>query len=68
MTDMESAAWQSFILVTQNFLGNRKVENYQELKEDMVSKFKYLGKNMSIKVHYLFSHLGRFFTNLTDLM
>ena len=29
MTDMESAAWQSFVLVTQNFLGNHKAENYQ---------------------------------------
>ena len=35
MTDTESAAWQSFVFVTQNFLGNHKAENYQELVENM---------------------------------
>ncbi|XP_076815020.1 uncharacterized protein LOC143461117 isoform X1 [Clavelina lepadiformis] len=67
MTDTESAAWQSFVLVTQNFLGNRKAENYQELVEDMLSKLKDLGVKTSIKVHYLFSHLDRFPANLGDL-
>ena len=33
----------------------------------MLSKFKDLGKKMSIKVHYLFSYLDRFPTNLGDL-
>ena len=59
MTDTESAAWQSFVLVTQNFLINRKAENYQELVEDMLSKFKDLGMKMRIKFHYLFNHLDR---------
>ena len=67
MTDTESAAWQSFVLVTQNFLGNRKAENYQELVEGMLSKFKDLGVKMSVKIHYLFSHLDRFPANLGDL-
>ena len=31
MTETQSAAWQSFVLVTQNFLGNRKAENYQRV-------------------------------------
>ena len=56
MTDMESAAWQSFVLVTQDFLGNQKAENYKELVKDMLSKVKDSGVNMSIKIHYLFSH------------
>ena len=67
MTDTESAAWQSFDLATQNFLGNRKAENYQELMEDILSKFKDLGVKMSIKVHYIFSHLDRFPTKVGDL-
>ena len=65
-THTQSAARQSFVLGTQNFRGNRKAENYQELLEDMLSKFKDLGVKMSIKVHYLFSHLDRFLTNLCD--
>ena len=67
MTGMESAAWRSFVLVTQNFLGNRKAKNYQELVEDILSKFKSLSVKMSIEVHYLFSHLNGFPTNLGDL-
>ena len=39
MTDTKSSAWQSFILVSKNFLGNRNSENYQELVEDILSKF-----------------------------
>ena len=64
MTDTKSAAWQSFILVTQNFLGNQKAENYHELVKDMLSKFKELGMKMNIKVHYIFSHLDCFPTDL----
>ena len=53
-----------FTVVTQNFIGNRKAKNYQELVEDMLSKFKDLGVKMSIKVYY---HLDRFPTNPGDL-
>ena len=52
MTNPESAARHSFVLITQNFLGNRKAENYQVLVENMLSKFRDLGVKMSIKVHY----------------
>ena len=48
MKDMESTAWQSFVLVTQNFLRNYKVENCQTFVENMLSKFKNLGVKMSI--------------------
>ena len=54
MTDTESTTWQIFVLVSQNFLGSRKADNYLGLVEDMLSKFKDLGAKMSIKVHYLF--------------
>ena len=49
MTNTESAAWQSFVLVPQKFLGNRKAENYQELMGDVLSKFKDLGVQIGIK-------------------
>ena len=66
MTDVESAAWCSFVLVVKNFLGNFKSDNYEELVGNMLSKFKDLGAKMSIKIHYLFSHLDRFPENLGD--
>ena len=67
MTEHESAAWTAFVLIIKNFLGNYKASNYVELVTNMLSSFKDLGCNMSIKVHYLHSHLDHFSKNLGDL-
>ena len=66
MTELEFSAWNSFGLVVKNFLGNFKAENYKELVENKLSNFRDIGANMSIKIHYLFSHLDCFPTNLGD--
>ena len=62
MTEHESAAWTAFVLIIKNFLGNYKASNYIELVSNMLSSFKDLGCNMSIKVH-----LDHFSKNLGDL-
>jgi hypothetical protein len=67
MNEIESRAWSSFVLVVKNFLGNKKADNYTQLVEDMLFHFNRLGCNMSVKVHYLHSHLDRFPENLGDL-
>ena len=67
MNSTEAAAWCAYTLVVQNFLGNHKAENYTDLVRNMLSSFKDLGCRMSIKVHYLHSHLNRFPENLGDL-
>ena len=67
MTEHESAAYTAFVLIIKNFLGNYKANNYLELVSNMSSSFKDLGCNMSIKVHYLHSHLDHFPKNLGDL-
>lgn len=67
MNNLESRAWCSFVLVIKNFLGNNKSENYIELVENMLSSYRDLGCNMSIKVHYLHSHLNCFPENLGDV-
>ena len=64
MTELESEAWKAFVLVVKNFLGNKKTSNYEELINNMIYAFKNLGYNMSIKMHYLFSHIDRFPENL----
>lgn len=56
-----------FFLVVQNILGNHKAENYAHLVSDMLNSFRDLGCNMSVKVHYLHSHLDSFPENLGDL-
>lgn len=53
--------------VVENFLGNKKASNYKDLVQNMLTAFRELGCNMSIKVHYLQNHLDRFPENLGDL-
>lgn len=67
MNDVEASAWCSYVLVIKNFLGNNKADNYEELVQNMLANFKNVGINMSIKVHFLHSHLDRFPHNLGDL-
>ena len=56
----EKKAWDAFRLVSTNFLGNIRAENYKELIEDMLSLYQKLGCNMSLKIHMLRSHLDFF--------
>ena len=64
MTDVESRAWNGFRNVIDNFLGNHRSANYVEVVEEMLDAYKELNCNMSIKVHFLFSHLNEFPANL----
>ena len=43
MTVNEEGTWQSFKSVRENFLGNKKSENYKELVEEMLKNFKKFG-------------------------
>ena len=67
MTDAEKNAWGAFVCVVRNFLGNRKSEDYKELVESLIKSFHVLGCNMSIKLHFLSSHLEQFPANLGDV-
>ena len=67
MDSLEAGAWSSFCAVVNNFLGNHKAQNYIELVENMLISFSDLGCHMSIKLHYLHSHLDRFPDCLGDV-
>jgi len=67
MTDLEKKAWQSFREVVTKFLENEKDAQYEQIVEDMLINFKNLGCLMSLKVHFLHSHLDYFPENLGDL-
>ena len=58
----EKKASDAFRLVSTDFLGNVRAENYKELIEDMLSLYHRLGCDMSLKIHMLHSHLD-FFPN-----
>jgi hypothetical protein len=67
MTVVEKSAWNEFVWVVKNFLGNNKLVDYPQHIEQLMVHFQRLGCNISIKLHFLFSHLDRFPENLSDL-
>ena len=66
MNDREKAAWISFKEVVENFLGNFKNDNCKKMVKNMLQKFQKQGCLMSIKLHFLHSHLEHFPENLGD--
>ena len=48
----EKKAWKALKLVATCFLGNNKADNYRELMENLLKAYKWLGCNMSLKIHF----------------
>ena len=53
-------------LLVKNFLGNNRAVNYKELIEKMLKCYHEIGANMSIRIHFLDSHLDIFPDNCGD--
>jgi len=53
----EKAAWDSFKFVVKGFLRNRGAQNYEELVNNLLQSYQRLGCNLSLKIHFLHSHL-----------
>ena len=66
MTQAEKITWESFKSLTNNFLGNHKSEEYEAVVENLIHNFQNLGVRMSIKLHFLRSHLDYFPENCGD--
>jgi len=60
ITGDEQRAWHAFREVVTGFLGNRRADNYKDLVEELLSSYQKLGCNMSVKIHFLSSHLDFF--------
>ena len=56
----------SFKEVAENFLGNKKTLNYKEIVNKMIQNFEKQDCLMSLKLHFLDSHLDYFPENLGD--
>jgi hypothetical protein len=41
----------------EQLLGNHKAENYHKIVSDLLMAYKAMGRNMSLNVHFLDSHL-----------
>ena len=64
MQSAELDAWNAFAAVVNNFCGNTKAENYKLLVGNLLQAFQMLGCNMSVKIHFLHSHVDYFTDNL----
>jgi hypothetical protein len=48
---IELSALRSFKNVTQDFLGNKKAENYEEIIKELITYYCKMGCRMSLKIH-----------------
>jgi len=64
LNETERNAWLSFKRICKDFLGNHKAANYQDVVQDLLTSYKAMGCNMSLKIHFLESHLDFFPENL----
>jgi len=53
----EKAVWDSFKFVIKGFLGNRRAQNHEDLVKNPLQSYQKLGCSMSLKIHFLHSHL-----------
>lgn len=60
----EQEAWQAFIWTCENFLGNHKALTYKDGIQNLLNAYNKLGCRMSLKIHFLHSHLDFFPENL----
>jgi len=67
MNEKESCAWSAFVETVKNFLENRKSVNHKGIVAKLLSTLQDMDANMSIKLHFLSSHLDQFSENLGDL-
>lgn len=66
MSETEKDAGLRFKLNVENFLGNKKSENWEEMLHNVITNFGKEGCLISLKLHFLDSHLKYFPENLRD--
>jgi len=53
----ENRVWDSFKSVLKGLLENRRAQNYEDLVNNLLQSYQKLGCNMSLKIHFIHSHL-----------
>ena len=67
LNETERTAWLCFKRICKDFLGNHKAANYQDVVQDLLTSYRAMGCNMSVKIHFLESHLVFFPGNLVEV-
>jgi len=57
LNETERNAWLSFKRICKDFLGNHKTAMYQDVVQDLLTSHKDMGCTISLKIHFLESHL-----------
>ena len=60
----ELRAWEAFKSVCSGLLGNTRVPDYQSCIKQLLKSYDDMGCRMSLKIHFLHSHLNFFPPNL----
>ena len=64
LNETELAAWKSFKQVCLNFFGLHKSDDFEDVVANLLRNYHIMGCKMSLKVHFLHSHLPFFHENL----
>ena len=64
LKELKLKAWEAFKSVCCGFLGNTRLPNYQTCIEKLLKTYEDMGCRMSLKIHFLHSHLNFFPSNL----
>jgi len=67
LNETERSAWLSFKRIYEDLLGNRKAANYQDIVQGLLTSYKAMGCNMSLKIHFLELHLDFFQEHLGEI-
>ena len=60
MSDLERNAWQAFRMIVEGFLRKHRRDGYAMLVSNLIKSYEKLGCRMSLKLHFLHSHLDFF--------
>ena len=63
LNPLQLAAWNAMKSVVVNFLGSHRHEKYPDIVDGMLKAYEQLGARMSLKMHFLHSHLDFFPSN-----
>ena len=67
LNETEINAWLLFKRISKDFLGIHKAANYQDVVQDLLTTYQAMGCNLSLKIHFLESHLNFFPDNLGEV-
>ena len=67
MPDFERNGWQAFRMIVKGFLGKHRRDDYAMLVSNLIKGYEKLGCRMSLKLHFLHSHLDFFRDNLGNV-